>query len=106
MPEVDVDTKLTLLIKNGSVMDQAGYCDKCKDERVGSSCCDLTDLLPWMPDHEETDAMVMNESLNEDECANGDWVSVADDDINPSIHDHDGMDSAYHFLHPLLSFFV
>ena len=61
MPEFDVDTKLTLPIKDGSVMNQAGYCDKSEDERVAPSCYDVPELLPWMSDDKERDGMVMNE---------------------------------------------
>ena len=92
IPEVGVDTKLTLPIKDRSVINQADYCDKSEDERVAPSCYDVPELLPRMPDDKERDGMVMTESDDEDDCDDGEWVSVADDDINPLIHDNDNRD--------------
>ena len=92
MPEVDVDTQLTLAIKDGSVMNHADDCDKSEDERVAPLCYDVPKLLPRIPDDEERDGMLMNESDNEDDFGDGDQVSVGDDDINLSIHDHEGRD--------------
>ena len=59
MPEVNVDTKLTLSIKEWSVTHQAVYCDKSKNERVTPPCYDVPELLPWMPNDGERDGMVM-----------------------------------------------